>query len=148
MQGESHIPSWLVNVLTNLAAILALGTGWYRERQNRKKIEADVKLQLSQSHLSDAQVKFTEVQTEGAQIQNRKTLAEMLDGCYVRIDNLELRMDSLLQEKKTLTEQANKVPHLEDVIKLNEKMISDMECVLSLRGINLGDELDKLRGVK
>lgn len=150
MQGtdKSIIPQWLFSLLTNLATFIALGTGWYRERQNRKKLEADVKAQLAQSHLSDAQVKLTEVQTEGAQIQNRKTLAEMLDGCYLRIDNLELRVDGLLQEKKMLTEKADRVPHLEDVIKLNNKMISDMECVLSLHGIKLGDELDKLRRVK
>jgi hypothetical protein len=149
MQGEqTPIPPWLISVFTNLATLIAVGTAWYKERQGRKRLEADIKLQLSQSHLSDAQVKFTEVQTEGAQLQNRKTLAEMLDGCYVRIDGLEEKVDVLMARNKVLVEQANKVPHLEDTIKLNEKMISDMECVLSLRGINLGDELDKLRGVK
>jgi uncharacterized protein YaaW (UPF0174 family) len=150
MQGtdKSIIPQWLFSLLANLATFIALGTGWYKERQNRKRLEADIKLQSSQGGLLSAQEKLTEVQTESAQLQNRKTLAEMLDGCYVRIDGLEEKVDVLMARNKVLVEQANKVPHLEDTIKLNEKMISDMECVLSLRGINLGDELDKLKGVK
>jgi hypothetical protein len=149
MQGEtSNIPSWLFPVLTNLATFIALGTGWYKERQGRKKLEADVKLQLSQTHLSDAQVRFTEVQTEGAQIQNRKTLAEMLDGCYVRIDNLEATADQLVRERNALKIEADKVPQLKGQIEINEKQISDLECIITFSGINKGEVLDKIKGIK
>jgi regulator of replication initiation timing len=146
MEGEtSNIPPWLVLALTNLATLLPVCALWYRDR---KKLKGEIKLQSSQSRLADAQERFTEVQTEGAQIQNRKTLAEMLDGCYVRIDKLEATADELVRERNALKLEADKVSHLEGQIEIFEKQMSDLECVITFSGINKGEVLDKIKGFK
>jgi hypothetical protein len=146
MQGEtSNIPQWLVSALTNLATLLSVCALWYRDR---KKLKGEIKLQSSQSRLADAQERFTEVQTEGAQIQNRKTLAEMLDGCYIRIDNLEATADQLVRERNALKVEADKVSQLKGQIEINEKQISDLECIITFSGINKGEVLDKIKGIK
>jgi predicted metallo-beta-lactamase superfamily hydrolase len=140
MQGEiqSGIPSWLITVLTNLATFIALGTALYKERQGRKKIEADVSLQKAQMHLSDAQSRLTDVQVETVQLTNRKSAIEIIDGCLTRIDGLELQVDELKGKNR----------QLESVIQINSGQISSLKCVLDLNGINYGEVLDKIKGIQ
>jgi chemotaxis regulatin CheY-phosphate phosphatase CheZ len=139
MQGEtSNIPSWLFPVLTNLATFIALGTGWYKERQNRKKLEADVVLQKAQAHLSDAQSRLTDVQVETAQLTNRKSAIDIIDGCLTKINGLENQMGELKDRNR----------QLETVAEINSRQISDLECIISVSGINKGEVLDKIKGIR
>jgi hypothetical protein len=88
--------------------------------------------------LSDAQSRLTDVQVETAQLTNRKSAIDIIDGCLTKINGLENQMGELKDRNR----------QLETVAEINSRQISDLECIISVSGINKGEVLDKIKGIR
>jgi hypothetical protein len=118
-------------VASLITALIVKGKDWYKIFSERFERRAQKQKTQAEGRKIDAeadQIHITSNREYGDEIVES---AKLLARAELKIGRLEL-----------------KVARLESVIKIDAKQISDLECIITFSGINKGEVLDKIKGIK
>jgi hypothetical protein len=118
-------------VASLITALIVKGKDWYKifgERFERRAQKQKTQAEGRKIDAETDQLHITSNREYGDEIVES---AKLLARAELKIGRLELRVEKL-----------------ESVVEINEKQISDLECVITFSGINKGEVLDKIKGIK